>query len=215
MNRNLSSTVSSSSSAPAPSTYVTTVSVAIFLLLLVQLSEAIFFPTVGLTGLAASSAIITQPTALLPVLGLLALAAKVTKLKLDSQNQGYDHGSSHGGYGSSHGGYGYSGGHGHGGHGHGGHGHGGYVTTSYVYPSSHHISSGYGHGGGHISSGYGGHHSSGYDRKGQGSRSRPADVVKSRRQRRQKRNVEESEALEEIFGTLNILVRYFCKKGSK
>jgi hypothetical protein len=58
---------------------------AAILLQLLTGADAIFFTTVGLTGTAASTAVITQSAALLPVLGLLALAAKVTKLKLASQ----------------------------------------------------------------------------------------------------------------------------------
>jgi len=69
--------------------------------------------------------VITQSAALLPVLGLLALAAKVTKLKL-SQNQNTGYGGGGGGYGHSqgggHGGYGGGGGFGSGGGG-GGFGH--------------------------------------------------------------------------------------------
>jgi hypothetical protein len=160
-----------------------------------DVSEAIFFTTIGLTGATATGAIITQPTALLPVLGLLALAAKVTKLKLANQeeeDEGY--GYEQGGYG----GYSYGGGQISSGYGHGGgqisggHGHGGGQ-----------ISGGHGQGGGHISSGYG------YARKGRENKTgRRTQLKKAKTIRhRQKRDAQEVETLEEIFKTINMLVR--------
>ena len=171
-------------------------SVCLLQIFLTDPAEAIFFTTIGLTGTAATTATVTQSAALLPVLGLLALAAKVVKLKLSNEEEeevyvpsyggGYG-GGGHGGGGQG-GGYGYSGGHG-GGHSlslsHGGGGHGG----------------GYGHGGGHISSGYGhGGHGRSFDRKSH----KRARVHRHR----QKRETGQNEALEEIFKTINMLVSF-------
>ena len=62
-------------------------SVCLLQIFITEPAEAIFFTTIGLTGTAASTAVITQSAALLPVLGLLALAAKAVKLKLANQQQ--------------------------------------------------------------------------------------------------------------------------------